>query len=67
MPYTALQKKVNTMFCYPDLGSMLSPNKYKIIFYASATEKVHQKLILLDGLVFPSLEFSVSTSPSTMR
>ena len=68
MPYTSFAKKgEHYVLLSADLGSMLSPKKYKIIFYASATRDGTSKADFTRWVSVPSLELSVSTSPSTVE
>jgi hypothetical protein len=68
MPYTRFAKEgEHYVLLSADLGSMLSPKKYKIIFYASATRDGSPKADFTRWVSVPSLELSVSTSPSTLE
>ena len=68
MPYTSFAKEgEHYVLLSADLGSMLSPQKYKIIFYASATRDGSPKADFTRWVSVPSLELSVSTSPSIVE
>ena len=68
MSYTSFAKKgEHYVLLSADLSSMLAPNKYKIIFYASATRDGSPRADFTRWVSVPSLELSVSTSPSTVE
>ena len=68
IPYTEFTKDgAQYVLLSADLDSMLSPSKYKVIFYAEAKKNGSIKTDFTRLLAIPPLELKVSTSPNQVE